>query len=217
MNYKFVSLEGIDGSGKSSVADKICAELIESGKGSYQTRDPVRNIEPWQSLYDLFEKSDKINKLSEALLLLSARIDNSQKRLKYALNNNKVIVADRYVDSWFAYQSVRLADYFGDEKNALDYLVSTHEALVNRGILLEPDRTIFLRVLPETSMRRVDKRSMGTTKSKYEVPAFQIKVAAQYDIIAQRFPERIVVIDIEGKDLQAVCDETISVLELSRN
>ncbi|MEK6952653.1 MAG: dTMP kinase [Nanoarchaeota archaeon] len=217
MDYTFVSLEGIDGTGKSSIADRICAELIAIGKSPYQTRDPIRNVEPWQSLYELFEKSDKIDKVSEALFLLSARVDNSQKRLKPALSNNKVVVADRYADSWFAYQSVRLADYFGSEESALDYLISTHEDLVNRKILLEPDKTIFLRVLPETSLRRVDKRATGTTKSKYEVPEFQRKVAAQYDIIAQRFPGRIIVVDTEGKDLDAVCDETISALGFFRD
>lgn len=217
MNYKFISLEGIDGTGKSSIAERICIELTAVGKTTYQTRDPIRNIEPWQSLYELFEKSDRIDKVSEALLLLSARVDNSQKRLEPALSDSKVIIADRYVDSWFAYQSVRLADYFGSEESALDYLVSTHDALVKRGVLLEPDKTILLRVLPETSMRRIDKRATGTTKSKYESSEFQRKVAAQYDFIAQRFSGRITIIDTENKDLDTVCNETISVLGFSQD
>lgn len=217
MDYKFVSLEGIDGAGKSTIVDRLISKITSSGKTPYLTRDPIRNIEPWQSLYDLFEKSDKIDKASEALLLLSARVDNSQKRLRPALEDGQIIVADRYADSWFAYQSVRLAEHFGSEENALDYLISTHESLVGRNILLEPDRTIFLRVLPETSMRRVGKRATGTTKSKYEAPEFQRKVATQYEAIAQRFPGRITVVDTEGKDLDEVCNETINVLGFSQD
>ena len=81
MDYRFVSLEGIDGTGKSSIVSHICNELTSLGKTPYQTRDPVREVQPWKDLYELFEKSNKIDKVSEALLLLSARVDNSQKRL----------------------------------------------------------------------------------------------------------------------------------------
>ena len=217
MDYRFVSLEGIDGTGKSSIVSHICNELTSLGKTPYQTRDPVREVQPWKDLYELFEKSNKIDKVSEALLLLSARVDNSQKRLEQALSDNKTIVADRYADSWFAYQSVRLASYFGSEENALHYLVSTHQDLVNKGILLEPDKTIFLRVLPETSMKRVDKRETGTTKSKYEVPEFQRKVAEQYDTIVQMFPHRITTIDTEKKELDTVGNEVINALGFSQD
>lgn len=217
MNYKFISLEGIDGTGKSTIASRIGAKISANGKVPYLTRDPIRNVEPWRSMYGLFEKSDKIDKLSEALLLLSARVDNSQKRLRPALENGQVIVADRYSDSWLAYQSVRLAEYFGNEEVALEYLISTHKSLVDRRVLLEPDRTILLTVDPNTSMARIDKRSAGTTKSKYETSEFQIRVVAQYSVIARRFSDRIIVIDTECKDLDRVCNDVIKVLEFSQD
>ena len=88
---------------------------------------------------------------------------------------------------------------------------------MNKGILLEPDKTIFLRVLPETSMKRVDKRETGTTKSKYEVPEFQRKVAEQYDTIVQMFPHRITTIDTEKKELDTVCNEVINALGFSQD
>jgi len=212
MKYKFISIEGIDGTGKSTIVEKITLEIANIGGKPYLTRDPVRDVEPWKSLYSVFEKTEKIDKLSEALLLLSSRIDNSRKRLELSLAREETIVADRFHDSWFAYQSIRLSDHFGNEKKALDYLVSQHQSLVDKYILLEPDRTVLLRVNPEISMKRVNRRANEITKSKYDVLEFQKKVSNQYDIIANMFKDRIVVIDTENKNLERVSEEVMSVL-----
>ncbi|MBS3160027.1 dTMP kinase [Candidatus Woesearchaeota archaeon] len=217
MRYNFISFEGIDGTGKSTIVEKIAREIINVGGKPYLTRDPVRDVEPWKSLYSIFEKSEKIDKLSEALLLLSSRIDNSRKRLEPALARGETIVADRFHDSWFAYQSIRLSDNFGDERKALDYLVSQHQSLVDQDILLEPDRTVLLRVNPETSMKRVNERTTKITKSKYDVLEFQKKVSNQYDIIANMFKDRIVVIDTGNKNLERVSEEVMSVLGFAQH
>jgi len=217
MKYSFISLEGIDGTGKSTIVEKIAREITKVGGEPYLTRDPVRNVEPWRRLYGVFEKSEKIDKLSEALLLLSSRIDNSRKRLKPSLARGETIVADRFHDSWFAYQSIRLSDHFGDERKALDYLVSQHQSLVDQGILLEPDRTFLLRVNPEISMKRVNERTTEITKSKYDILEFQKKVSNQYDIIANMFKDRIIVIDTENKNLEKVSEEVMGVLGFAQH
>lgn len=212
MEYRFVSLEGIDGTGKSSIVKKIADEIVRGDGNAYLTRDPMRDADTWKSLYEVFEKSEQIDKVSESLLLLSSRIDNSKKRLEPALARGEIIVADRFHDSWFAYQSIRLSEYFGNEEKALDYLVSQHESLFNQGILLEPDKTVLLKVNPETSMQRVNERATKVTKSKYDVLALQRKVSKQYDALAERFKERILVVDTKNKDLEAVSEEVMSVL-----
>lgn len=212
MKYDFISLEGIDGTGKSTIAKKIADEVIRFGKTPYLTRDPVREINPWADLYNIFERSERIDKLSEALLLLSSRVDNSRRRIKPALDQGNIVIADRFHDSWFAYQSIRLSEYFGNEMKALDYLISQHEILVNKGLLLEPDKTFIFKVDPEISMQRVTERSAKIKKSKYDILKLQKRVAEQYDIISNRFPSRISVIDTENKNLEEVSEETMIVL-----
>lgn len=211
MKYKLISFEGIDGVGKSTITNHLKNKMEENQIKVYQTRDPIRNINPWSKLYDLFEECEKIDKVSEALLLLSVRIDNYQRILKQKIENGYLIISDRFVDSWFAYQSIRLSEYFGNENNALNFLISTHKNFVDQGLLIDPNKTIYLKSDPEISIKRVK----GI--SKYEKLEFQKKVQNQYDIISEIFPDRIIKIDTCNKSLEKVIENVKEVLEFSHN
>ena len=56
-------------------------------------------------------------------MLLAAQLDNSERKILGALAQNAIVIADRYIDSWFVYQSIRLAPYFDGETQALEFLI----------------------------------------------------------------------------------------------
>ena len=139
--------------------------------------------------------------ISEAFLLLTARLDNYEKFILPKLQTGAVVIADRFLDSWFAYQSVRLAKYFGDEEPALEFLMRLNQGLVDRGLLSFPNLTLLIDANPAETMQRAKDVK---TLSKYEVMDTQVKVAIQYERLVQLFPERIKVVDARGREVPEV-------------
>ncbi|MBS3143906.1 dTMP kinase [Candidatus Woesearchaeota archaeon] len=209
MEYKnnFISFEGIDGSGKSTIVSLLVERMEEKGVKIYKTRDPIRDKNPWYELYDLFEHSQRVDKFSEALLLLSSRVDNVNRFIKPELNKGSIIIADRFSDSWFAYQSLRLEKFFGSSKKSLDYLIDLHNSLIEEGVLINPDKTFLFKINPEIAFERIKRKSKI---SKYEKLNFLKKVLEQYEIISDRFNERIDLIDTEGKSIEEVYETVFS-------
>jgi len=165
------------------------------------TRDPPYNISPWDNFREFFERSDSITKLSECFLLLTARLDNCERCILPELQKGRIVVADRYVDSWLAYQSVRIADYFGGPLKALDFLLGIQNQLVGKHLLVLPHLTILVSDNPEVTIKRAESDSQI---SKYENLPMQRKVHRQYQYLAQLFPERIRMLDARGKSIHEV-------------
>ena len=197
----FTSLEGIDFSGKTPVANWLRDELQGRGFDISLTRDPPYFMSPWDQLYELFERGEDISHFSEAMLLLTARVDNYERFIRPSLESGVIVISDRFLDSWFAYQSIRLARYFGTSDDALKFLIDLNESLVKRGLLSYPDRTLLIDMEPEVAMRRaLDAHKL----SKYEVIETQEKVANQYRKIQEMFPDRITLIDARGIEVPEV-------------
>jgi dTMP kinase len=108
----FLSLEGIDFTWKTPFAEWLKRDLSAQGWEVLLTRDPPYALSPWTQFYEFFERGDSISHVSEAFLLLTGRLDNYERVIRPALKRNAVVIADRYVDSWLAYQSFRLAPIF---------------------------------------------------------------------------------------------------------
>jgi len=142
MNAKFIVIEGLDGSGKSTQAKKLARNL----KNSLLTREPTD--EPIGSLCRAaFSRQIALNHASIMLLLIADRIEHLEKKVLPALCAGQDIVCDRYYLSNMAYQS-------SNEQEMQEIY-----ALNKKFNALRPDITIFLSLDPEAALERIKLRS----------------------------------------------------------
>lgn len=200
----FISFEGIDFSGKSTMAAMLSEELSRRGFDTVVTRDPPYALSPWERLRENDER-DKLAKISEAFLFLAARLDNYERIISPKLQQGGIVIADRFIDSWFAYQSVRLSRHFGNEELALKFLLELNLQLIDRGLLSFPEKTLFIDTDPSIAITRKVLRSGEV--SKYEDIDIQERVFAQYHKLAKMFPNRFRIVDARGKDLSRVYED----------
>ncbi|MBO8159959.1 dTMP kinase [Thermosyntropha sp.] len=182
----FISIEGIDGSGKSSIKEGILNYLRDY--------NPVGVREPGGTLISerirallLDVKSVGITSKTEAFLYASSRSQLVDEVIKPALDEGKIVVADRYIDSTLAYQGYGR----GLDLKFLEEL----NMLCTGGI--KPDLTLLLDVDPEVSWHR--KKGEKFDRLEQEGIAFQKKVREGYLCLAEREPDRIKVISADRK------------------
>lgn len=161
----FIVLEGIDGSGKTTLRDGICNSLMEKGFEVISTAEPTNG-----KLGTILRNGGTDNQLAEALLFVADRACHTDE-IREQLSNGISVVCDRYYASTLAYQSA------GSRGPDYGLLVTLNELAT-----IEPDVTILLDIDPERSMSRVDDR--GEEKSKFEKLEFQKRVRENYLSIA---------------------------------
>jgi len=205
MRGRMISLEGIDFTWKTPFSQWLARDL-SSHVETLITRDPPYALSPWNSFREFFERGDSIAKISEAIMLLALRLDNTERVIKPAIEAGKLIISDRFLDSWFAYQSIRISKLFENEDAALEYLINVNLQQIDKNLILMPDLTIWIYDDPEVTTQRINSEK---EVSKYDNLDFQQKVSDQYEKIAQIFPERIIKLDVRGKTI----DESYAVLK----
>jgi len=181
MRGRFISFEGIDGCGKTTVSRRVGARLRKEGTKCSWTCEPTKS---W--LGDAVRRgwSEKLGPFSEAFLFMADRVEHVDWICSRMARGNTVI-SDRYLDSTLAYQSAGV-----DEELApgmMDWIRRCHLPF-----LLLPDVTIYLRLKPDMAMERLSGRMCRT---KFERAAFLGRVARNYDAIAALEPGRVKVID----------------------
>jgi dTMP kinase len=180
MKPRFITFEGIDGSGKSTVAGMVKRRLASIGFDVVLTREPT---DSWLGEAAKRSSGRNGNPFTDLFLFMADRADHTD-RIKAWLKNGRTVLCDRYLDSTVAYQGATMQPYLG--RNALNWLQDIHEASSIR-----PDITFFLRLDPETAMGRISGRSR---RIKFEHEGFLRKVDKNYAIIARR-EKRFVTID----------------------
>jgi dTMP kinase len=177
----FISLEGIDGSGKSTQA-KLLAEAL--GPQTLSIREPG-GTEAAERIRELLADAElELDLLAELLLFLAARADLTARVIRPALEEGRDVVCDRFSDSSVAYQGAARGLGVGEAISLTD---SATEGLW-------PDLTLLLRVDPEVGLDRAD----GEDRFESEGLELQRAVAEAYEEIAKIASDRVVVIDGEG-------------------
>jgi dTMP kinase len=177
----FISLEGIDGSGKSTQA-KLLAEAL--GPETLLIREPG-GTEAAERIRELLADPDlALDPLAELLLFLAARADLTARAIRPALEAGRKVVSDRFADSSVAYQGAARGLGVGET-------ISLSDAATEG---LWPDLTVLLRVDPEVGLGRAD----GGDRFESEGLELQRAVAVAYEEIAKIASDRVTVVDGNG-------------------
>lgn len=196
---RFVTVEGIDGAGKSSHLDSIAEWFHARGHEVLSTREPGGS--PLAERLRALFLSEPMDALSEALLVFAARRDHLQQVIVPALRRGVVVICDRFTDATFAYQGAGR----GFDAGVLTQL----EAWVQEG--LQPDLTLWLDVAPEVAASR---RAAARDADRFERLdlEFFARVRAGYAQRAAQHLGRIVRIDA-AQDVAAVLKQIETALE----
>lgn len=177
----FISLEGIDGSGKSTQA-RLLVEAL--GEGTVAIREPGGTEAAERIRALLADPGVELEPLAELLLFLAARAEVSERVIHPALEAGRDVVADRFSDSSVAYQGAARGLGVGEVITLCDTATDG----------LWPDLTLLLHLDPETGLGRAG----GEDRFEQEGLGLQRAVAEAYDEIAQIASDRVVVVDATG-------------------
>ncbi|MGE5408079.1 MAG: dTMP kinase [Syntrophothermus sp.] len=177
----FVSLEGIDGSGKSTQAKLLAAAL---GPGTVAIREPGGTDAAERIRGLLADAALELEPLAELLLFCAARADLTARVIRPALDAGRDVVCDRFSDSSVAYQGAARGLGVGEVISLCDTATDG----------LWPDLTLLLRIDPEVGLHR----AAGDDRFESEGLELQRAVAAAYEEIAVIAPDRVVAIDATG-------------------
>ena len=178
-----VTLEGGEGSGKSSQADALATLTREHDYDVTITREPA-GTELGEIVKGIFQRGVTVTPEAELLLFEAARAQHVQEVIRPALERGKMILCDRYTDSTLAYQG------YG-RGLSLDHLRAVNHIATGG---LPPHFTILLDLPPEIGLARKDHETLGDSIGK-ESLEFHQRVRAGYLELAQREPKRMVVVD----------------------
>ena len=204
MSGRFISFEGPDGAGKTSVLTAIRTALVNQlGDQVVYTREPGGNTIAEQVRAVLLDKQNgAMDDWTEALLYAASRRQHVVETLKPALEAGKLILCDRYLDSSIAYQG-------GGRKLGIDRVWELNQYAIDD---LLPDLTIFLDLPVETGLARIEKgRAETINRLDEQTTNFHRRVRQAYLTLAERFPERIVKVNAD-QELARVIEDVRSAI-----
>lgn len=192
---RFVTIEGIDGTGKTSVCNRVHKALVDEGLKVRLTREPS---DSWLGKLVKASFERDISPFSEALLFCADRAQHTRE-IEAWLASGSHVLCDRYVDSTIAYQGAVLGQvYKGDD--LLHWLMT-----VNRPFIRVPDLSILLVADPEVCLDRIGAR---TDMTKFEKLDTLRAVDANYKRI-MKGEDRFVQVDA-ARPLEDVVAETLA-------
>lgn len=182
---KFITFEGNDGSGKTTISALVYEELRQNGVPVIYTREPG-GIEIAEQIRKIIldPQNTRMDARTEALLYAASRRQHLVEKVLPALAAGTHVICDRFIDSSLAYQGM------GREIGMQE--VYEMNLFATQGLL--PDLTLFLDVSLEESMKRMEGRG-SKDRLDQESDAFHQRVRKGYALVKERFPKRVHVID----------------------
>jgi dTMP kinase len=187
-----ITLEGLDGSGKTTVWEA----LHDSHPEATFTREPT---ESWYGEAVNRAIDGDADPLATLFLFTADHADHLARTIQPALDNDELVIADRYSDSRYAYQAAALEN--SDLTRPMEYIRGIHQAFTQ-----PPDATIYIEVDPRTAVGR-----SGAT-NQFEQEAFLAQVEANYERLIESEPDRFVRVD-GTQSPEAVIDAVEDVLD----
>ena len=194
----FISIEGIEGCGKSTLVNGLSEHLQNKKIGHVITKEPGSTAIGKILRKILLDKKQQISPLTELLLMFSDRLDHLEKVIKPSLKEGKIVITDRYIDSTYAYQGAGR----GISKDIIENLVTQTEILL-------PDKTILLDLDPEIGLKRASSRN-ELDRFESENLEFHKRLRKSFLKAAETNPERFLIINAEDepeKILQSVINK----------
>ncbi|KMY56317.1 thymidylate kinase [Bacillus sp. FJAT-27231] len=199
----FITIEGPEGAGKTSIIQKLKQGLEEKGQVVMATREPG-GIAIAEQIREVILNKENISMdgRTEALLYAAARRQHLVEKVSPALKEGHIVLCDRFIDSSLAYQGY--ARGLG--------IKAVYE--INRFAIgeLMPHLTLLFDVRPEVGLERIKAhKEREVNRLDLEALSFHEKVREGYLQLADKFPERIAVIDAEAP-IQSVYQESLKLI-----
>jgi dTMP kinase len=197
---KFITFEGLDGTGKSTQMRKLAAVLRAAGHKVVETREPGGTATGEKIRRVLLDSSTEgLAPLAEMALMFASRAQHIAEVILPALEHGQIVLCDRFTDSTEAYQG-------GGRKLGRGVVMELHRLLCGG---LQPDLTILLESDPAMSVGRARRRNRQASggegkhhgdENRFEQQnrAFFARVREGYQAIAAREPQRVVAVDASG-------------------
>lgn len=201
---RFITLEGIEGAGKSTVARMVCEWLAGRSIPVRMTREPGGTPLAERVRQIVLERGEeRLSPVTETLLMFSARGIHVENLIRPALARGEWVVCDRFTDATRAYQGSGR----GVDTAWIDSLAkSVHGDL-------QPDCTLLLDLPPAVGLARARQRSgLSADRFEAETEAFFARVRAGYLDLARREPQRVRLIDAAA-ELEQVKAQVVRELE----
>lgn len=197
----FISFEGPEGAGKTTIINMLTQHLENEGYPVVQTREPGGiDIAEQIRRVILAKENIAMDSRTEALLYAAARRQHLVEKVKPALESGAVILCDRFIDSSLAYQGyargLGVDEVFGINKFAIEDMM--------------PRLTLYFDIKPEQGLQRI-RQHEGREVNRLDLENidFHRKVREGYQLLMERFPERIRQIDA-AKPVDLVFNEALS-------
>lgn len=201
---KFITFEGGEGSGKSTVMKDVATRLEKEGYKLVLTREPggtpiaeeIRNV--------ILDKANtKMDPRTEALLYAASRRQHLVEKIWPALERGEIVLCDRYLDSSLAYQG-------GARGLGVDEVLSIN-MFATEGEY--PDLTLLFDLEPEEGLKRIEKnKGREVNRLDLEKPEFHKKVRDNFHALAKKYSTRYIIIDA-SKPLNEVEDEVYKIIK----
>lgn len=201
---RFITIEGIEGSGKSTLIGKLKRYIEAQGYEVVMTREPGGS-EIAEQIRSVILNRQNINMdgMTEALLYAAARRQHLMEKVIPAIEGGKIVLCDRFIDSSLAYQ--------GHARGlGLDKVYAINQVAIEGCI---PDITLYLDLDPEKGLARINAdQNREVNRLDLEHLSFHYKVREGYQILLERFPERMFLINAD-QPTDDVLEEAIRVLK----
>lgn len=200
----FITFEGPDGSGKTTVSKGVYNRCLEKGMDVVYTREPG-GIEIAEEIRKIIldPKNISMDSKTEALLYAASRRQHLVEKVKPALEQGKVVLCDRFVDSSLAYQGCGRHLGIDEVWNINNFAIE--------GFM--PTKTIYLDINADVGLKRIEKREFKDRLDQ-ETIQFHLDVQEGYKKVVEKFKDRMVIVDA-SKSVEEVIDEaTKRVLEI---
>lgn len=203
MKGYFVTFEGTEGSGKTTVIEKVEQYYIDKGYQVIRTREPggskiaedIRNV-----ILDV--NNTNMDEITEAMLYAASRRQHLVEKVIPYLEKGYIVLCDRFIDSSLAYQGH--ARCLGIDK------VYQMNLMATKGLL--PDVTIYIDVKPEVGLSRIKSNNREQNRLDLEKISFHEKVYEGYHLVSEMFKDRFKVINGE-QERENVLKDTLAVLD----